>query len=57
MTSYRHDPAQVTAVLGTAGLDVRVQVLREPEGREATPQALLLARRPAVLDPGAVSGS
>jgi len=57
MTSYRHDPAQVTAVLGIAGLDVRVQVLREPEGREATPQALLLARRPAVPDPGAVSGS
>jgi SAM-dependent methyltransferase len=44
-------PDQVAAVLGQAGLDVRVRVLREPDDAggfpERSQQAYLLARRPS----------
>jgi ubiquinone/menaquinone biosynthesis C-methylase UbiE len=45
LTHVRHDPAHVERLLTAVGLDVRVRMLREPEGRERTPQAALLAVR------------
>lgn len=48
LTSYRHDPSDVTRRLSAAGLEVRTTAVREPEPElehESTPQAFLLARR------------
>lgn len=45
LTSYRHDPQHVVATLHEAGVVVRAQLHRDPEGVEKTPQAVLLAQR------------
>jgi SAM-dependent methyltransferase len=42
---YRMDPDRVTAELDDAGLDVYARLVRDPAGREKTPQAYLLATR------------
>lgn len=42
---YRMDPDRVTAELDDAGLDVYARLVRDPAGRERTPQAYLLATR------------
>ncbi|MCU1353173.1 MAG: Methyltransferase type 11 [Acidimicrobiales bacterium] len=48
LTSYRHVPDHVTECLTTAGFEVHARAVREPElAHESTPQAFLLARRPA----------
>lgn len=44
LTSVRHDPDHVAGVLVTAGLDVVARLDRAAEGREQTPQTVLLAR-------------
>ncbi|MCM0677024.1 class I SAM-dependent methyltransferase [Micromonospora phytophila] len=51
LTFHRRQPDRVAALLAAAGLEVRARLLREPERYagvlEKTPQAYLLARRPA----------
>jgi SAM-dependent methyltransferase len=42
---YRLSPATISALLGQSGLAVSTQVVREPDEREKTPQAYLLARK------------
>ena len=49
MTNIRHDPHVVESVLKDAGFDIAAQLVRAPVGRERLPQAMLLARRRAVL--------
>jgi SAM-dependent methyltransferase len=44
---HRRTPDRVAALLRTCGLSVRARVQREPEEGERTPQAYLVARRPA----------
>jgi SAM-dependent methyltransferase len=44
---HRRSPDRVAALLGEAGLDVRARLVREREENERTPQAYLLARKPA----------
>lgn len=44
LTNYRHDPQQVIAALEGAGAVVRAQLIRDPEGVEKTPQAILLTQ-------------
>jgi len=43
--AYRLDPGQVTAALAAAGLPAHAKLVREPEGRERTPQAYVLAQK------------
>ena len=43
---YWRTPATVTGHLRKGGLELTAQVMREPEGEEKRPRALLLARRP-----------
>lgn len=45
MTSYRHSPQHLIAVLEAGGFDVHTQLQRSAEGAETTPQTVLLARR------------
>jgi SAM-dependent methyltransferase len=48
LDSYRHSPDRVAGLLAEAGLPVHTRVLREPmRAHESTPQACLLAQRPA----------
>ncbi|HEX8626971.1 MAG TPA: class I SAM-dependent methyltransferase [Catenuloplanes sp.] len=44
---YRLAPDRVVELLARAGLVVHARMLREPEGREKTRQAYLMARKPA----------
>ncbi|WP_337063328.1 hypothetical protein [Kineococcus sp. G2] len=44
-TNHRHDPDHLAEVLDDAGFDVLVRLHRAPEGRERTPQHLVLAPR------------
>ncbi|MFC8537810.1 class I SAM-dependent DNA methyltransferase [Streptomyces sp. NPDC057249] len=44
---YRFDPDRVAALLGAAGLESRARLVRAADPAERTPQAFLLARRPA----------
>ncbi|MFC4499738.1 MULTISPECIES: class I SAM-dependent DNA methyltransferase [Streptomyces] len=44
---YWRDPDAVADLLGEAGLDVRAQVVLEPDEGAKRPRAFLLARRPA----------
>jgi SAM-dependent methyltransferase len=46
---HRRPPGLVEELLAGAGLPVHVRALREPERWEKSPQAYLLARKPAVL--------
>ncbi|GAA0659477.1 hypothetical protein GCM10009535_43530 [Streptomyces thermocarboxydovorans] len=43
---YWRTPATVIGHLRKGGLELTAQVMREPEGEEKRPRALLLARRP-----------
>jgi SAM-dependent methyltransferase len=43
---YRQQPEEVTQLLVEAGFAGRATVLREPENKEKTPQATILAHRP-----------
>ncbi len=45
LTNFRHAPKQVLAVLDAHGFDVHVELQRQAEGAETTPQTILLARR------------
>ncbi|GGK11195.1 methyltransferase [Pilimelia anulata] len=45
LTSYRHDPQYLIAVLAETGFDLHAQLHRCAEGAEPTSQAVLLARR------------
>lgn len=45
LTNYRHNPQHVITALNEAGVVVRSQLHRDPEGVEKTPQAVLLAQR------------
>jgi SAM-dependent methyltransferase len=42
---HRRRPETVVALLAYAGLDVHTRLVRNPEGREKSPQAYLLARK------------
>ncbi|MGZ4493325.1 MAG: class I SAM-dependent DNA methyltransferase [Nocardioides sp.] len=42
---WRLDPDRVADLLEGAGFELRARVVREPEGRETTPQSYLLATR------------
>jgi ubiquinone/menaquinone biosynthesis C-methylase UbiE len=44
---HRRQPDAVTAMLESAGFEVRTRMVREPEENERVPQAYLLARGPA----------
>ncbi|MER7456414.1 class I SAM-dependent methyltransferase [Micromonospora sp. NPDC126480] len=44
---YRQQPDQVAGLLRDAGFEMWVTVVKEAEGTEPTPQAILIARRPA----------
>ena len=46
LVNHRRPPELVEELLAAAGLAVHTRLLREPEGREKSPQAYLLARRP-----------
>jgi SAM-dependent methyltransferase len=46
LDAYRLPPDRIAALLGEAGLPVNRTVVRDPEDREKTPQAYLLAHRP-----------
>jgi SAM-dependent methyltransferase len=43
--AYRLPPDRVADLLAAAGIEVTTRVVRQPEGREKTPQAYLMARR------------
>ena len=43
LDAWRHSPSYVESLLAAAGAQVRVRVVREPEGVEGTRQAYLLA--------------
>jgi SAM-dependent methyltransferase len=43
--AYRLPPDRITELLAAAGIEVTTRVVRQPEGRETTPQAYLMARR------------
>ena len=45
LVNHRRPAGLVEALLGAAGLIVHTRLLREPQGREKSPQAYLLARR------------
>jgi SAM-dependent methyltransferase len=45
LDAYRLSPDNVSELLHHAGLDVRAQLVREPDDRETTQQAYLLARK------------
>lgn len=45
LDAYRMRPEQLAEQLGTAGLPVHAQLVREPSGAETQPQAYLLASR------------
>ena len=45
MTNYRHAPKHVLAVLDAGGFGVHVELQRQAEGAETTPQTIFLARR------------
>ncbi|MET7765419.1 hypothetical protein ABZS71_26625 [Streptomyces sp. NPDC005393] len=47
LTFRRWQPDRIAALLGEAGLPVRARAQREPERAEKTPQACLIARKPA----------
>ncbi|MCX2749198.1 class I SAM-dependent methyltransferase [Arthrobacter sp. MI7-26] len=50
LDAYRLPPGRVAELLRQAGLVVEAQLLREPDGKhEKTPQAYLLARKPACV--------
>ncbi len=42
---YRQRPDEVAGLLRDAGFEMWVTVVKEPEGTEPTPQAVLVARR------------
>ncbi|GIF71824.1 class I SAM-dependent DNA methyltransferase [Asanoa siamensis] len=46
----RRRPEAVEALLSAAGFDVRTRVLREPQGDELTPHAILVARKRPTSD-------
>jgi SAM-dependent methyltransferase len=46
LVSYRQRPAEVAALLGEAGFDVRATVERRAEGTEKAPQGYVLADKP-----------
>ena len=46
LDAYRLPPDGIAAMLRDAGMTVHAQLLREPDEREKTPQAFVLARRP-----------
>jgi SAM-dependent methyltransferase len=50
LTFYRRRPAAVAETLTAAGLNLYAQLVREPDddGLESTPQAYLIARKPAL---------
>lgn len=43
--AYRLRPEAVAEMVAAAGLSVQVRMVREPEGNEQTPQAVLMARK------------
>ena len=45
MTTYRHQPQHLIAILDAGGFDLHTQLQRSAEGAETTPQTVLLARR------------
>jgi SAM-dependent methyltransferase len=45
LDAYRLSPDRVADLLAAAGIEVTTRVVRQPEGRERTPQAYLMARR------------
>lgn len=45
LDAYRLPPDGIAALLREAGMIVQAQLLRQPDEREKTPQAILLARR------------
>jgi SAM-dependent methyltransferase len=47
LVAYRLSPERMRTRLVDAGLEVRISTIREPDARERTQQAYLLARRPA----------
>ena len=47
---HRRTPSAVAASLSAAGLPVYVQTVRQADTGESTPQAFLLARKPAAAD-------
>jgi SAM-dependent methyltransferase len=52
LDAYRLPPAWVEDQLTAAGLITHTRILRDPEPREPTPQAFLLARRISPGEPG-----
>jgi SAM-dependent methyltransferase len=46
LDAYRLPPDRIADLLRRAGLDVRAELVREPDGPEKTRQAYLLARKP-----------
>ncbi|NJP32996.1 hypothetical protein [Micromonospora thermarum] len=44
---YRHRPDAVADLLRDAGFETWVRVVKEAEGTERTPQAFVIARKPA----------
>jgi SAM-dependent methyltransferase len=51
--AYRLSPDRIVELLAEAGIVLGTRVVREPEGREKTPQAWLMARKADLADPGA----
>jgi SAM-dependent methyltransferase len=51
---YRFPPERITELLRHAGLLELARLVREPDTREKTPQAFLLARKPAGVSPSGV---
>lgn len=47
LDAYRLSPDRIEDLLRAAGLQVGARTVREPDGSEKTPQAYLLARKPA----------
>ena len=45
LDAYRMDPDDVTDLLGSAGLIVEARLVRQPDAKEKTPQAYLLAQK------------
>lgn len=50
LTFYRHSVAGVTSALRAAGLTVQMQMTREADPGETSPQACVLAQKPDVLN-------
>jgi SAM-dependent methyltransferase len=53
---YRLLPARIEVLLTAAGLVTHTRIRRDPDRREKTPQAYLLARKPADARPGPMAG-